>query len=76
MKGLQNILDMKKEELQQKLATLIKAIGLSILHPKHFSSNTVSDSAWSISRSATIAEQTSKHKERVQGKSPPFLCSH
>lgn len=47
MKGMQNILDMKKEgeELQQKLATLNKAIGLSSLHPKHFTCNTVSDSA-------------------------------
>jgi len=47
MKGMQNILDMKKEgeELQQKLATLNKAIGLSSLPPKHFTCNTVSDSA-------------------------------
>lgn len=78
MKGMQNILDTKKEgeELQQKLATLNKAIGFSSLHPKHFTCNTLSDSAWSISRSATIAKQTSKHKECVQEKLPLFLCSH
>lgn len=61
------------------MATLDKAVVSSILDPKDFSSNTLNDSGWSISKLATIAEQISKHKEYAQREATaipllPLMC--
>lgn len=64
MKDVWKIREIRKEreELIQKLSTLDKSVVLIILEPKDFSSNTVNDPGYSISKLA-VADHISKHKE-------------